>query len=204
MTTAAVSPKRQADSIRLIGGNINGRYTLTGDGGVRCFACRAQSISPQSVALDAPVPGSIGEAVNIHFQDFGILQGNIARMLEFGFVADLLATDEEQLRIAAKIRWLRKRTSTAVPDQRQHRRMLPRSPRSSLLLADGRRLDCFIIDMSVSGVAVSADHTPRLGQVLAVGRAVGRVVRFLETGFAVHFIEEQDQSCLEEALRRVE
>src|SRR5205085_4654397 len=140
-----------------------------------------------AVALSGPVSGAVGDPVNIHFRDFGILQGSISRVIDFGFVADLLATDDERNRMAAKIRWLKKHYVADVPDKREHRRMLPRSPRSSLLLADGSVLDCFIIDMSSSGVAVSADFTPRIGQPLAVGRAVGRVKRLLEIGFAVQF-----------------
>jgi hypothetical protein len=119
-------------------------------------------------------------------------------------VADLLATNEERQRIAAKIRWLRKHTAAAAPDQRQHQRMLPRTPRSSLLLGDGTRIDCFIIDMSSSGAAVSADFEPAIGQPLAVGRAVGRVVRYLELGFAVQFVVEQNIDDLDSVLRRIE
>jgi hypothetical protein len=200
---AALEPEPAFDNVRLIGGNINGRYTLTaGAQGLRCFACRAQSISPRSVAISAPVSGVVGEPVNIHFPDFGILQASISRVIEFGFVADLLATTEERQRIAAKIRWLRKHTAAAAPDQRQHKRRLPRSPRSTLLLGDGTRLDCFIIDMSSSGVAVSADYAPGIGQPLAIGRAVGRVVRHLELGFAVQFVVEQDVDGLDRVLRR--
>jgi hypothetical protein len=202
---AALEPEAAFDNVRLIGGNINGRYTLTaGSQGLRCFACRARSISPRSVALQGPVSGVVGEPVNIHFSDFGILQANISRVVEFGFVADLLATSEDRQRIAAKIRWLRKHSAAAAPDQRQHKRMLPRSPRSSLLLGDGTRLDCFIIDMSSSGVAVSADYEPSIGQPLAIGRAVGRVVRHLELGFAVQFVVDQDIDDLDCLLRRIE
>ena len=205
MPAAALQPIAAIDNVRLIGGNINGRYTLTaGALGLRCFACRAQSISPRSVALSAPVSGVVGEPVNIHFQEFGILQANVSRVIEFGFIAELIATDDERERIAAKIRWLRKHTAAAAPDQRQHPRTLPRSPRSSLLLSDGTRLECFIIDMSSSGCAVSADYEPEVGQALAVGRAVGRVVRRLELGFAVQFVVDQDIDDLDRILRRID
>ncbi len=59
---------------------------------------------------------------------------------------------------------------------------------------------CFIIDMSPSGVAVSADYTPTIGQPLAIGRAVGRVARHLEVGFAVKFITPLQPDELEGAL----
>jgi hypothetical protein len=62
--------------------------------------------------------------------------------------------------------------------------------------------NCFIIDMSVSGAAVSADVQPEVGTPLAVGACIGRVVRHLELGFAVKFIEEQPREHLEKLVVR--
>ena len=83
-----------------------------------------------------------------------------------------------------------------------HKRIIPKRPHSTVLLADGRVLGCFVIDMSVSGVAVSADINPKLGQVLAVGKIIGRVVRIFPEGFAVCFIELQNPDVLEHWLIR--
>jgi len=57
------------------------------------------------------------------------------------------------------------------------------------LLADGTVRTCFIIDVSVTGAAVSTDFVPEIGTVLAVGKAVGRVSRHFDGGFAVQFIQ---------------
>ena len=203
--SAATKPKPQPDDdVRLIGGNVNGRYTLSGSSSVRCFACRAQSISPRQVVLSAPVSGDVGDPVNIHFSDFGILQANISRVIDFGFVADLLASDDDRALIAAKIRWLRKHVTSSVVDHRQHKRSLPRNPRSSLILNDGSKRDCFIIDMSPSGAAVSAEYAPQFDEALAVGRAVGRVVRHLELGFAVRFNTVIGDADLDRILRHID
>jgi hypothetical protein len=70
------------------------------------------------------------------------------------------------------------------------------------MLADGSVRGCFVIDMSASGAAVSADLTPQLGDVLAVGKIVGRVVRLFAEGFAVRFIELQDPDALPHLLLR--
>lgn len=81
---------------------------------------------------------------------------------------------------------------------------MPRDPRSTILFADGTRLPCLIIDMSRSGAALSADVQPDLGTPLAVGRVVARVVRWLEVGFAVQFLAEQDPESLEDRLHLVD
>jgi hypothetical protein len=62
--------------------------------------------------------------------------------------------------------------------------------------------NCFVIDMSPSGAAVSADVQPPVGTPLAVGACVGRVVRHLELGFAVQFVEQQPRDVLERLVIR--
>jgi hypothetical protein len=61
-------------------------------------------------------------------------------------------------------------------------------------------MDCFIIDISTSGVAVSANVQPEIGTPLAVGTLVGRVVRHLDDGFAVRFVKIEDSETLEQKL----
>ena len=87
-------------------------------------------------------------------------------------------------------------------DLRKQARIIPESPHSMLTFADGTIRPCFIIDMSASGAAVSADVQPEIGTPLAVGACVGRVVRHLELGFAVKFVEQQERDHLERLVVR--
>ena len=68
--------------------------------------------------------------------------------------------------------------------------------------ADGSVLACFVIDLSVSGAAVSADVVPQIGTVLAVGKVVGRVARYLPGGFAVEFVATQNRHEVESLVIR--
>jgi hypothetical protein len=139
--------------------------------------------------------------VKASFPNIGLLEGTIARNIEGGFVASIEA-DEEQARIlGARIDWLRRRTYQGITDKREHGRFMPRDPRTIVLLADGRVLECLIIDLSASGAAVSVDYDPPLNSVLAVGKAVGRVVRKLQVGFAVQFIESYPVADVEEIVK---
>jgi hypothetical protein len=113
---------------------------------------------------------------------------------------DIAASQEERARLGAKIDWIKKKFHNAAPDKREHKRMLPRNPRSGLILPSGAKMDCFIIDMSRSGVAISADLNPEIGTPLAIGGVIGRVVRHLDVGFAVKFVSLQDTDTLEQVL----
>jgi hypothetical protein len=184
--------------------SIAARYALTTRrdtrGNRREFSCRIVDVSPSAVTLLVPVNGSLGERVIVHCDEFGKFEGTIARTLDRGFVLKIATTEEERARFATKIDWYEKNKNHEIPDSRQHKRILPKDPRSVLTLADGGQLECFIIDMSVSGVAVSADIKPAIGMPLAVGKVVGRVVRHLSEGFAVRFVEIQDADFLEQRL----
>jgi len=193
------------DDVRFIGA-LAGRYALpdrrrTPDDKIPVYACRLCSISSRMLVAVGPVVGKEGETVSAHFNEFGILRGHITRRLASGFVTDLQLTDGEREKLAAKIDWQKRHVHAQVPDKREHRRILPRDPRSVIVLADGQQVPCFVIDVSRSGAAVSAHFWPELGMPMALGRIVGRVVRHLEVGFALQFIEPQEFEDLETLIK---
>jgi hypothetical protein len=168
---------------------------------VKIFACRLQSISCRQVVASAPVLGRLDEGMSIHFQPFGTVRGAISRHVDGGFVMAIDADVDEREKLAARIDWYKKRTFAGVVDKRAHRRFMPREPRSALVLASGVVLPCLVVDMSASGAAVSADADPDIGEPLAIGRVVGRVVRKLDVGFAVQFVETLEVEQVEDLLK---
>lgn len=186
--------ERRAD-IRVIT-NIPGRYLLGSRhdkcGNRREFVCRALNMSTVAMLLAAPVSGPPGERVIAHFDPFGRLEGAIVRVLSRGFVVSIAASAEERERLAAKLVWIEDHKNHDAHEARRYERIVPRNPYSWVTLADGRTQTSVVIDMSASGVAVSADLKPEIGTVLAVGRVVGRVRRHFAEGFAVEFVELQD------------
>lgn len=184
--------------------SVAARYALTTRrdtrGNRREFSCRIVDVSPSAMTLLVPVNGSVGERVIVQCDEFGRLEGAIIRTLDRGFVMRMVATEEERARFAAKIDWYEKNKNHEIPDSREHKRVVPKDPRSILVLADGTQLECFVVDMSISGAAISADIKPAIGMPLAVGKVVGRVVRHLDEGFAVRFVELQDFDSLEQRL----
>ncbi|WP_196260694.1 PilZ domain-containing protein [Pelagibacterium limicola] len=187
--------------------NMPGRYYMekwrTGDEEkVTSFACRIQRISPQTMSLSAPVGGDVGDWVTAHFDEFGVLRGQITRALGFGFVISLKMRDHERARLASKILWFERRRNYEVSELRRHRRIVPRNPQSIVILADGTTMPCFVINMSISGAAVSANVDARVGTPMALGTVVGKVLRILDPGFALQFTETLDIDDLESRLIR--
>jgi hypothetical protein len=180
---------------------LSARYSfknwLDSQGKRRDFACRLIGISPREMVLIVPVTGRPGFAVAMECEEFGRWQGVVNRATSHGFAMQIIATDEERARLADKIAWYEKVQKQETVDNRKHKRIVPNNPLSMLLMGDGSSLGCFIIDMSVSGAAVSAEVIPNIGTPLAVGSIVSRVVRHRADGFAVKFVEAQDIRSLE-------
>jgi hypothetical protein len=187
--------------VRLMGAG-QGCYSLADrrespEAKIDVYACRLCSISTRIAVVLGPVAGRRHETVAAHFEGFGLLRGKVARGLPSGFVMELRLTPEERDKLGQKIAWRKRAAIEQLPDQREHKRILPREPRTLITLADGTLVPCFVIDVSQSGVAVSAPMRPALGTPMAVGKVIGRVVRYLEMGFALQFVQLQAFDQLE-------
>jgi hypothetical protein len=183
---------------------LGGRYSLANKrdlkGNRREFACRTTRVSPFQMMISVPVIGAVGERVISYFGEFGKLDGWIESHVEGGFMIDLAVAKDKREQLAGKISWLEKQQREIVRDARAQERMIPENPHSTLIFADGSQAGCFVIDMSVSGAAVSADVQPEIGSPLAVGRSVGRVIRHFREGFAVKFIRPVARDFLEQMI----
>lgn len=186
---------------------VGGSYSLPKwfdpQGRPRTFACRTTRVSPYRMMVDVPVAGKVGDLIKPYFRDFGNFEGRISDAKSGRFLLELEMTNETRDAFASKLNWIKeKQKDPSIRDGRTDARIIPASPHSLLTLADGSMQKCFIIDMSVSGVAVSSQYQPEIGTPLAVGAVVGRVVRLLPDGFAVQFIEKPTRGDLERLVVR--
>ncbi len=174
-------------------------------GRLRTLACRTTRVSPFRMIVDVPVIGRVGDRITSYFSEFGEFEGSITDTKHGRILLELEMTPEKREWMADKLTWLEKRLrDPSVKDARQDARYIPQVSHTTLTLADGRVTTCFIIDVSPTGVAVSAEVQPPIGMPLAVGSCVGRVVRIFETGFAVKFVEKQNLNDLSRLIVRTD
>jgi len=186
---------------------IEGHYELdtwyTAQGKPRTFPCQTSRVSPFRMMVVAPVLGKVGDRVTSYFSDFGNLEGRISDITEREFLFELDISGAMRKRMADKLEWLeQQQKDPSIRDLRKHTRNVPAMPHSTLTFADGSVHTCFIIDVSLSGAAISADIQPEIGTPLALGSCVGRVVRHLAGGFAIQFVQEQTRADLEHRIAR--
>jgi len=65
-------------------------------------------------------------------------------------------------------------------------------------MPNGINIACRVIDMSLSGAAIASEQRPEVGAMVTIGKTPGRVVRYIEDGFAIEFTRLQHPDFLEE------
>jgi hypothetical protein len=175
--------------------NLLGRYMLADR---REFPCQVSDMSPGGMALIAPVIAAVGERVVAYVDHLGRLEGTVTRTFENGFAATIAATARKRDKLAAQLTWLANRHILNMPEDRRHGRFAPRKAGARLVMPNGVNISCRIIDMSESGAGIATDQKPPIGALVTIGKVTGRVVRYLDEGFAIEFTRLQHPDFLED------
>ncbi len=177
--------------------DLLGRYMLPDR---REFPCQVVNMSPGGMALVAPVAAQPGERIIAYVDHLGRLEGHVARSLPNGFAMTISATARKRDKLAAQLTWLANRNILGLPEDRRHGRITPRNPIARLILPSGINISCRIIDVSQSGAGIATDQRPPIGALVTLGKVQGRVVRYLEDGFAIEFTRLQHPDFVEDAI----
>ena len=163
---------------------VLGRYMLANR---QEFPCQTIDMSPGGVALIAPVRGAFKERVICYIDQIGRVEGVVARLLDNGFALALNVPLVKREKLADQLTWLGNRHALGMPEDRRHERVLPRVLRSTLRLPDGRACPVKLIDVSISGAALTAEIRPAVGTAVVLGRTPAHVVRGFNGGVAIEF-----------------
>ncbi|WP_245197649.1 PilZ domain-containing protein [Jiella mangrovi] len=164
------------------------------------FPCRVENMSPGGISVATPVEPRAGERIIFYIDHIGRLEGKVARLYPGGFAVDLVNTERKREKLASRLTWFANRGELDLPEDRRHQRLTPTERRVEIVLDDGRRYEVKIIDLSLSGAAVSCQVRPALSSRITLGMMQGRVVRHLEDGFAIEFSSVQTEQSLEKLL----
>lgn len=149
--------------------------------------CQAVNISPGDVGLIAAYVPQMNEPVVLYLDHIGRLEGSVARLYDGGFALLLKTTVRGREKLIARIAWLQDHEHFGIPDMRRDERIEPKNKNSDIRLADGRSYPAEIIDISLSGAALSAEVRPALGSKVTVSGMQGVVVRHFAEGIAIEF-----------------
>jgi PilZ domain len=169
--------------------SVLGRYMLADR---REFPCQVLEMSPGDAVVVAPVAGGVGERIIAYLDHIGRVEGQISSESDGGFVMEVAASPRKRDKMAAQLTWLANKDILNLPEDRRHERVVPDNRHSTVVLDDGRRYNCKIIDISLSGAAIELAVRPAMGTPVTLGRMRARVVRHFSDGVAVEFAAAQE------------
>jgi hypothetical protein len=187
-----VAPNRtraESNKYQRVKVSVLGRYMLADR---REFPCQVLEMSPGDAVVIAPVAGVVGEKVIAYIDHIGRIEGTILNQMDGGFLMDIAASPRKRDKMAAQLTWLANKDVLNLPEDRRHERVVPDIRHSTVVLDDGRRYNCKIIDISLSGAAVELDVRPAMGTPVTLGRMRARVVRHFQNGVGVEFTSAQE------------
>lgn len=160
--------------------------------------CQLIDISAGGAAIRplSPVTLEVGERVVAFFDHIGGIEGTVMREFEGSFAFKFAATQHKREKLAATLTWLANRSELDGSEERQHERLIPKSGRQTLHLAEGITIECQVLDISVSGASIGTPARPELGTEIMLGKLRAKVVRHHSQGFGVQFLDAQNQTAL--------
>jgi hypothetical protein len=158
----------------------------------REFPCQILEMSPGDAMVVAPVAGQVNERVIGYIDHIGRIEGDITDLVDGGFTMDVIASPRKRDKMAAQLTWLANKDILHLPEDRRHERVVPDNRHSTVVLDDGRRYNCKIIDISLSGAAIELAVRPAMGTPVTLGRMRARVIRHFPDGVAVEFTSTQE------------
>ena len=167
-------------------GMVFGRFMLPD---MSEHACQVLDLTLEGATFMTSDVPPIGLAIVAYLEDLGRVEVISGDPIPGGFQIQYAATGARLERLQQRITYLMERADGA-PDQRRHPRFEPKDKHSSITMPDGRSYACEVLDISVSGAGIKTDVMPALGTYLMIGKMKGRVVRYLENGFAIEFIKQ--------------
>ena len=186
---APVRTRAEANKFQRVKVSVLGRYMLADR---REFPCQILEMSPGDAVVIAPVAGIEAEKVIAYVDHIGRIEGTILKQIDGGFLMDIAASPRKRDKMAAQLTWLANKDVLNLPEDRRHERVVPDIRHSTVVLDDGRRYNCKIIDISLSGAAIELDVRPAMGTPVTLGRMRARVVRHFQNGVAVEFASAQE------------
>jgi hypothetical protein len=166
------------------------------------YPCQIINMSPGGAAMIAAVAPAPGERIIVYIDQIGRVEGTVVRHIPGGFAIEIHATARKRDKLASQLTWLANRHVLNLPEDRRHERLTPKNPNTEITLPDGSAHPVRVVDMSLSGAALSTAIRPPVGQSVLLGRVRARVVRHIEGGIALEFASLQTEDALEAGIRR--
>jgi len=145
-----------------------------------------------------PIPIQPCRTRCLSVEGLDVVSGTVSRTVGGGFVLQNELSEESGAKLERRLVWLKRHHEEGLDNQRQAKRML--APRKSVEVtgSDGVTRAASLLDLSRSGVGVTAEWRPERGAAVLVAGFEAVVVRHTEAGFAMQFKSMQSAGIFEQ------
>jgi hypothetical protein len=172
-----------------------GRYMLPN---MSEYPCQVTELTTTgAVFLSDHIPFA-GLTIVAYLEELGRIEAITNNAVPGGFRITFALKGVRLEKLESRIKWLGKRQASGEEGRKQAR-FEPRDSQSQITLPDGRVYNCEVIDISVSGAGITVDVMPSLGTYVMLGKMRGRVVRYLENGVGIEFVQPLERANISAA-----
>jgi len=131
-----------------------------------------------------PLPGTF---VVVYIEGFGRFEGSVIRTEQNGFGVQFNCSEHKRERLIELLKLYMSGSPLDKTRLRRHNRR-PASGNVTFTRANGKVVNCKLVDISLSGVSVATEIRPPVGEVVFISEVFGRVARHHDTGIGIEFV----------------
>lgn len=151
------------------------------------------NVSCNGALFMSPHQPKPGERVICYIEGLGRVDGFVSRVTENGFAAAFRTTDHKRDKLADKIIWLANKDELNLQEERGARRFMTNAGPVILRRENGRKIQCRVIDISLTGAGLETDGpVPLIGELVSTKNFRGEVVRCDAKSFGIRFLKAFD------------
>jgi len=166
------------------------------------LSCTALMRSPLQGEIRVQAKATAGEIVVCALDNVGILVGKIVAASITNLSVTFMVKESRREKVAVRLKWHEAQCALASQLQRAPR-IVPLHRAVEVRLGERIVLGGTILDISLSGAAIDLNgaESPFVGTRVRVGRRFATVMRLIETGIAVQFLEPFPSHIFDERVR---
>jgi hypothetical protein len=155
--------------------------------------CNVVNLSPGGAGVHCQTQFRQGMELILHIDVFGRFEGIVVSHYRdavendarFGLAFAL--GESKRKKVADMISLFVRDGLEGVTELRKSRRVRTNGI-VDLVLGDGKKIACEMVDISLEGVALRTNIRPPLGELVSLGRTQGQVARYHDEGIAIRFV----------------
>ncbi|HEY1960879.1 MAG TPA: PilZ domain-containing protein [Rhizomicrobium sp.] len=165
-------------------------------------SCTIVDMSPGGAQVACEFIPPPETSVVLYIDGFGRFEGVVARppkgeWTEGKFGVRFNCTALKRERVAEQLTLYLNQGTIDPTAMRRHDRT-PTKGLARFTRASGEVVSCEVLDLSVSGVSLTTEARPPIGELVLIGQMAGRVARHHETGIGVEFVTQTPEKAAPE------